>query len=39
MFKLEKKFLKWKEYKNKIDFLELFYWQQAIRRVNAGENL
>jgi len=35
MFKFfRKKYMDWEEYQNRIGFLELFYWQQSIRKNN-----
>lgn len=30
----KKKYLDWKTYKNRIDFLDVFYWQQEVRKEN-----
>ena len=29
-----KQFMEWEDYKRKKDFIELFHWQQAVRREN-----
>ncbi len=35
MFNFKKtEFMDWKDYKNKIDTLEVFWWQQSVRRQN-----
>ncbi len=28
------KYLDWNTYKNRVDFIDLFYWQQKVRREN-----
>jgi len=35
LFKRKTKFLDWNEYKNKIDFLDIFKWQQSVRKQNV----
>lgn len=35
MFQIFKRnFLEWKDYKEKVDFLDIFYWQQKVRKEN-----
>ena len=34
MFKKQTKYMKWDDYKAKIDFLDFFWWQQSVRRRN-----
>jgi hypothetical protein len=29
-------FMDWDEYKSKMDLLDLFYWQQSVRKHNTG---
>ena len=33
--KMKKNFMDWNEYKDKIDFMDTFYWQQSVRRRNV----
>ena len=33
-YKTEDSFLEWDDYKNKINFLDTFNWQQSVRRQN-----
>jgi len=30
----KRKYLSWDNYKDKIDFIDMFYWQQDVRRQN-----
>jgi len=30
----KKNYLEWKEYKSHIDFIDIFFWQQSVRRAN-----
>lgn len=34
MFWKKTKYMEWKDYKAKIDFLDIFWWQQSVRRKN-----
>ncbi len=36
-----KRYMEWGEYKRKVDFIDLFYWQQSVRKENLriGETL
>ena len=32
-----RKYMDWEEYKSKVDFFDLFYWQQSVRKSNLKE--
>ena len=34
MFGFKRKYLEWEDYKTKIDFLDIFHWQQSVRKEN-----
>jgi len=33
-FKRKKEFMEWNDYKNRINQLEIFWWQQSVRKHN-----
>lgn len=35
MFFKKTTYLEWDNYKKKVDFLDLFYWQQSVRKKNV----
>lgn len=32
----KRRYLDWEDYKHKVDFLEVFMWQQSVRKQNMG---
>ncbi len=32
----EQPYLEWQDYKKRIDFLDVFHWQQRVRKRNTG---